>query len=65
MILMNNSKENCPHCDAELQGAPIPQEQQKSFGATHYSRKIGIYDITKDRTVKWKCPDCEGEWDRE
>lgn len=29
-----------------------------------WGRAIGIYDIDRDRTVKWKCPDCEGEWDR-
>lgn len=39
-----------------------------AYGATKtkgkWGRKIGIYDMHTDRTVKWKCPDCEHEWDR-
>jgi hypothetical protein len=61
---MNDSKENCPHCNANLQGEPIPEEQQKFYNSTHFIKKIGIYDLVKDRTVKWKCSDCGGEWDR-
>ncbi|WML44577.1 hypothetical protein [Neobacillus sp. PS3-40] len=52
-----------PYFNANLQGETI-QGQQESYGATHFTRKIGIYDVVKDRTVKWKCPDCGGEWDR-
>jgi hypothetical protein len=59
---MKDSKENCPHCKFDLQGESIPKEQQESYGATHFTRKIGIYDLEKDRTVKWKCPECDGEW---
>jgi hypothetical protein len=62
---MNDIKESCPICNANLQGEPIPKEQQKSYGATHFTRKIGISDLTKDRIVKWQCPDCDGEWDRQ
>lgn len=29
-----------------------------------WGRAIGIYDMERDRTVKWKCPDCEEEWGR-
>lgn len=61
---MKDCKENCPECHANLQGEPIPKEQQESYGATHFSRKIGLYDMKIDRTVKWKCPDCDFEWDR-
>lgn len=61
---MFDNKENCPHCNTNLQGELIPIEQQESYGATHFTRKIGIYDRWSDRTVKWKCPDCRGEWDR-
>ena len=62
---MRNNKEYCPHCNVDLQGEEIPQEQQHLYGATHFGRKIGIYDYSKDMTVKWLCPDCEGEWDRD
>ena len=58
---MKDNKENCPHCLAELQGDPIPEDSQKLYGATHFSRKIGLYDQTKDGTVKGRCTDCKGE----
>ena len=52
-----------------------PEEAQKaadevseSYGATKthgkWGRAIGIYDMYKDRTARWKCPDCGHEWDR-
>lgn len=41
---MRDSLEYCPKCNANLQGDPIPKEHQESFGATHFSRKIGIED---------------------
>ncbi len=59
---MKNNKENCPLCNADLQGESIPKEHQDSYNATHFTRKIGISDIERDRIVKWKCPDCKGEW---
>lgn len=38
------------------------------YGATrttgHWGRKIGIYCMERDRTVAWKCPDCDHEWGR-
>lgn len=61
---MRDNKEICPNCSANLQGEPIPKEQQESYGCTNFTRKIGIYDIYEDRTVKSKCPDCEYEWAR-
>ncbi|EPR27524.1 hypothetical protein QWV57_08595 [Geobacillus zalihae] len=63
---MENSKEFCPYCGANLQGDPIPKELQKHYGnATHFSRKIGISSLEKDRVIKWQCPDCKQEWERE
>ncbi|MFD1445778.1 hypothetical protein [Oceanobacillus profundus] len=64
MKQLTNNKENCPYCNADLQGEPILNEDQEWYGATHFTRKIGMYDLEKDRTIKWKCPDCGGEWDR-
>ncbi len=29
-----------------------------------WGRVIGLYDIRKDRTTAYKCPDCEKTWDR-
>jgi len=38
------------------------------YGATRdqgrWCLKIGVYDIEKDRTTHWGCPDCGHEWDR-
>jgi hypothetical protein len=38
------------------------------YGATRekgkFGRQIGLYDRDKDRTVAWKCPDCEHVWER-
>ena len=40
----------------------------KMYGASKgngkWGRQIGIYDLDKDRTVSWRCPDCTGEWPR-
>ncbi len=29
-----------------------------------WGRTIALYDRDKDRTVAWKCPDCEHTWER-
>lgn len=65
---MATNTDTCPHCKADLQGAPIPEEYiQKGYydpETTHYSRRIGVYDLNTDRTVAWRCPDCGDEWER-
>lgn len=60
----NTSEELCPKCGAQLQGEPIPKEDQHLFCATHFSRKIGIYSLEEDRTIRYKCPFCNEEWGR-
>ncbi|KMY48353.1 hypothetical protein [Peribacillus loiseleuriae] len=60
---MNNSEEFCPHCNANLQGDPIPKESQKYYKSTHFTRKIGLTKVERDRILKWQCPDCNKEWD--
>lgn len=62
---MKSNLEDCPYCGANLQGDPIPEEEQHLFGATHFSRMISLYDWELDRTTTFKCPDCGGEWERE
>ncbi len=57
--------ERCPHCNADLQGDPIPEEYLDCFGgATHYSRKLAVYDYNRDRTSAsaWRCPVCGQDW---
>ncbi|MEK3977893.1 hypothetical protein MKY37_02245 [Psychrobacillus sp. FSL K6-2836] len=66
MRKLNDSKEYCPYCGADLQGDPIPLEMKHHYGnATHFSRKIGISSMEKDRVIRWQCPDCGKEWERE
>lgn len=56
-------EDTCPHCHSDLTGAPIPEHEQHLFGgATHFSRWIGHYDQTLDRTVAYYCPDCGERW---
>jgi transposase-like protein len=56
---------HCPHCHADLKGEPIPEKDRHHFGVTHFSRVIGLYDRSRDRTTHWRCPDCGREWERE
>ncbi|TRM10703.1 hypothetical protein FH966_02660 [Lentibacillus cibarius] len=65
MRKLDDSKEYCSYCGADLQGDQIPEEKQYHYGATHFTRKIGISSIEEDRIVKWQCPDCGREWERE
>jgi len=56
----------CPHCAANLQGEPIPEQHRNLFSAaTHYGREIGvqIYGVY-DGVLYWQCPDCGGVWHR-
>ncbi|PED16335.1 hypothetical protein CON01_00365 [Bacillus thuringiensis] len=62
---LETNEESCPHCNASLQGEPIPLGVQMYYGTTHYSRKIGIYSMETDRTTHYQCPDCEQQWKRE
>lgn len=57
-----DNRESCPHCGVDLQGKPIPEEHRHLFGATHFSRKIALYNDKKDCTVAYLCPDCGKEW---
>jgi transposase-like protein len=59
------NKEYCPYCNSDLQGEPIPEQSQKAYGATHFTRKLGITSIEGDRIIMWKCPDCNEEWNVE
>ena len=57
--------DTCPNgCD--LRGEPIPDEHRDLYGGdvTHFSRAIGFYDMARDRTVHWICPDCGLRWPR-
>ena len=32
--------------------------------ANRWGRATGIYDMTKDRTIAYRCPDCGQTWER-
>lgn len=32
--------------------------------ANRWGRVIAVYDIDKDRTMYYRCPDCQGTWGR-
>jgi hypothetical protein len=58
-------EENCPKCGISFKGDPIPKEHQEAFGATHFSKIIGIEDpIVYDGISWWKCFSCEHVWKR-
>lgn len=52
----------CPHCGVSLISNPIPEHQQKAYGGTHFYRQTGVYMIGSDRTVAYRCPDCNNQW---
>lgn len=63
--IRDTSFDLCPKCGSNLAGELIPVDKRHLFGATHFSRKIGIYSLEKDMTVEYECPDCKETWDRE
>lgn len=60
---MSDEPTNCPHCNTNLLGAPIPKEYLIHCDSMYFKREIGVYDMARDRTVLFRCPDCGGEWD--
>ncbi len=57
--------EKCPACKISLLGEEIPVASRHPYAvATHFSRKIEIYDRELDRTVEYACPDCDARWKR-
>ncbi|MGG3854255.1 hypothetical protein ABET36_07535 [Caldifermentibacillus hisashii] len=66
MSELSDNKEYCPFCHVNLRDKPIPEKYRHHYGgATYGSRKIAVYSRDEDRTVKWQCPDCGKEWERE
>ena len=43
-------------------------ETAKYYGATktegRWGRQLFMYDMEKDRTVAYRCPDCNHQWER-
>lgn len=55
----------CPKCKVSLKGKTIPKALQKDFGSKFFSRVISVYSLELDRTIGFRCPDCNYMWDRE
>ena len=53
----------CPSCKSLLRYTAIVRHPTGPKKET-FSRAIGIYSIQTDRTVAYKCPDCDHEWPR-
>lgn len=60
-----NGFEGCPKCKVSWIGTPIPHASREHYGGnTHFKREVGIYDMNRDMTVAWECPDCKTRFDR-
>lgn len=60
--------DNCPKCDANFQGEPIPENIREHYSEPYFWRReigidgfmLGLYD----GTVAIQCPDCKSEFPR-
>ncbi len=59
------NEETCPLCGVDLQGPEVPEQSQAMYGATHFSKKIGV-EVPEicDGVLYWQCPACGGRWHR-
>lgn len=56
----------CPACNAAFDGGPIPAAIREHYSPPfRWSRRIAIYCRDRDRTVAYRCPDCQHEWPTE
>jgi len=66
---------HCPHCNADMDGGPVPAEINQPYefeGEVRYpygtadarwQRYIGMeYPEKYDGVWEYKCPDCGGTW---
>ena len=57
-------KRYCPNCKSDQRGDKIPERDRDLFAGDYFYRTIGIYDMDRDATVEWECPDCKHRWPR-
>lgn len=54
----------CPSCGTSWLDGEIPEKDRELYGGlTHFTRLVGISD--GDSVLRWRCPDCAEEWERE
>lgn len=74
-ITTYRERDCCPHCEADLKGAPIPEEDlhlyyppgtpDADLKPKHYRREIMVQvSEVYDGGLYFKCPDCGGTWPR-
>lgn len=52
-------QDHCLVCGADWDGGSIPEGIREHYSPPYrWSRKISVYDVVKDRTVAFQCPDC-------
>ncbi len=55
---------DCPKCGVSWDAGDIPEESRENYSEPYkFSRLIGVYCRDSDRTVAWRCPDCDEEWE--
>lgn len=57
--------DNCPKCNFNFIGDPIPDDIKEHYSGTHWRRDIGIDGGRMgiyDGLVAFKCPDCAHEF---
>ena len=58
--LLYSGRSHCPHCGSDMRGEEIPPGSRHLYGdGIFFSRIIGLYDIQRDMTLAYQCPDCE------
>ena len=65
--MVTDETKTCPSCGSDWVdwAHPIPEKSRENYGGkTHFMRQIGIYDIDRDRTRAYQCPDCKEEFPR-
>ena len=51
--------DKCDKCGVSFDDGPIPDDIRHLYQSDRWNRAIGIYDLGQDRTVAYKCPDCD------
>ena len=60
-----SKQEFCPECGTRWWYKKIPKEYRENHSPPYwYSRVMALYDLHKDRTYAYQCPDCNTVFER-